>query len=81
MIVHVKLFALAAELTGADTLELELPARTTIAELRARLAAEHPSLGPLVAAAMFAIDAQYATDGAEIPANAQVACIPPVSGG
>jgi molybdopterin converting factor small subunit len=30
---------------------------------------------------MFAVNAEYADDQAVIPAGAQVACIPPVSGG
>ena len=44
-------------------------------------ALEHPQLAPLVAHATFAIGSRYADDRQPIPAGAEVACIPPVSGG
>ena len=81
MKVAVKLFAAARQLAASDEAVVELPADATVAELRVALAAAHPALAPLLRHALFAIDAEYATDATCIPADAEVACIPPVSGG
>ena len=81
MNVRVRLFAAARAAAGRDRLELRLPEGTTIGQLRRRLAVEIPQLSGLIEQAMFAVDTEYAGDGDEIPPNADVACIPPVSGG
>ena len=57
------------------------PEATTVGGLRSKLAAEYPVLGPVLAQALFSIDQQYANDQTTIPSSAEVACIPPVSGG
>lgn len=77
----VKLFAAARDLAGGDQLAVELPTGATVGELRERLRQECPSLGPLLAHAMFAVDAAYVTDDSPVSPNAEIACIPPVSGG
>ena len=81
MRVRVRLFAVAKQLAGRDAVELELPDGATVADLRRRLAEALPQSSDLMARAMFAIDRQYADDAAPIPDGAEVACIPPVSGG
>lgn len=81
MNVRVRLFAAAKQAAGCDSLEVELPRRTTIGQLRRRLAEEVPQLSGLLRHVMFAINTEYAGDGEEIPADAEVAVIPPVSGG
>jgi molybdopterin converting factor subunit 1 len=81
MIVDLKMFALAAELVGGESIRVELPDGATVGQLRRRLAEAHPSLEKIAGHVMFAVDAQYATDEMKIPAGAQIACIPPVSGG
>ncbi|MEQ8785565.1 MAG: MoaD/ThiS family protein [Pirellulaceae bacterium] len=81
MRIEVKLFAGARAAHGADTLQLELPAGATIADLRAAIANDHPQLAPLLTRALFALNTDYATDDTVIPAGAELACIPPVSGG
>ena len=81
MKVRLRLFAAAKQVAGRDSLELELPEEPTIGQLRRRLAEEIPQLSGLAGQMMFAIDAEYADDRAPIPAQAEVACIPPVSGG
>jgi len=79
--VSVKLFARARDLVGREAVEIELDDPATIDDLRRRLAAEYPPLASLVEQATFAIDAEYATGATQIPAEAEIACIPPVSGG
>jgi molybdopterin converting factor subunit 1 len=79
--VEVKLFALAAERAGARQVAVELPPQSTVADLRRHLGNAYPALAPLLSHVLFAIDAQYAADTTPIPAGAELACIPPVSGG
>ena len=81
MIVEVKLFAAARQLAGADSIDIELPDQATVGDLRKALIASVPALGGIAARAMFAVNADYAPESAVIPAGAEVACIPPVSGG
>lgn len=76
-----QLFAVARQLAGKDTVELELPGGATVGRLREALIAAQPELSEVVRNAAFSIDADYADDAAEIPSGAEVACIPPVSGG
>jgi len=79
--VRVRLFAAAKDAAGTSVLELKLPDGATIADLRRRMAGDLPQLAALLGRVMFAIDAEYAGDTRRIPPEADVACIPPVSGG
>ncbi len=81
MNVRVRLFAAARELVGRDTIEVSLSAPATIADLRAALPEQFPPLANLTKQVMFAIGTDYADDTRRIPPGAEVACIPPVSGG
>jgi molybdopterin synthase sulfur carrier subunit len=81
MNVRVRLFAAARQAAGRDTVDLDLPQGATIGQLRRRLVQQVPQLCGLVGQLMFAVDAEYARDSDEIPPAADVACIPPVSGG
>jgi molybdopterin synthase sulfur carrier subunit len=79
--VQLRLFAVARDLVGYERLEVELADGATIRDLRQALTDCAPSLARLVPHLMFAINAEYAGDRTTIPAGAEVACIPPVSGG
>jgi len=79
--VRVRLFAVAKQVAGRESVELDLPEGATIAQLREQLGVQVPPLSGIVAQMMFAIDVQYANDQTRIPPGADVACIPPVSGG
>jgi len=81
MKVRVRLFAALREAAGCETVELELAGPATVGQVREGLARAVPAAADLVRRAMFAVDAQYAADGKEIGPGADVACIPPVSGG
>lgn len=81
MIIRVRLFAAARQAAGRESVELEMPEGATIAQLRRHLGLEIPQLSGLLRQVTFALDAQYAEDTAIIPPGADVACIPPVSGG
>jgi molybdopterin converting factor subunit 1 len=81
MHVRVRLFALARERAGRSELELELPAAASVADLRAALRQRWPELAAVWSRAMIAVNQEYAEDVAIIPAGAELAVIPPVSGG
>ena len=77
---RVALFAGMAEAAGARVAEIDWRGGS-VADLRADLAAAYPAIGPLLARSAVAIGNRYATDDAAVPAAADVAIIPPVSGG
>ena len=81
MIVQVRLFAAARQEAGSDVIDVELKDGATVADVRDALAAQLPALSSLLPRVAFAVDAEYAADACEIPDGAEVACIPPVSGG
>ena len=81
MNVRIKLFAVARQRIGRDTIEVDLPASPTIHHLRAALIEQFPPLGDIVPHARFALNSDYAPDSAPISPNTEIAIIPPVSGG
>lgn len=81
MNVRVRLFAAARDAVGQSLVECELPDDATIGRLREALLKQHPALVRLLPYCTFAVGADYAADSAAIPPTAEVACIPPVSGG
>ena len=81
MLVHVRLFARARDLAGADVLRIELPDGATVADLRRRLAADYPALSSLLERSALAVENEFAVDSLVLPDGAEVALLPPVSGG
>lgn len=77
----IRLFARARELAGTDTLEVELPAGATVAELRRRIAGTCPALADLLGRSALAVNNEFADDSETLPSTAEVAVLPPVSGG
>jgi molybdopterin converting factor subunit 1 len=81
MKVQVRLFAAARQCAGQDQLEVHLPPGATVADLRQALAESVPNLAELLPRVLFAVDAQYASNTTPVSESAEIACIPPVSGG
>jgi molybdopterin converting factor subunit 1 len=79
--VTVRLFALARQRVGSPEVTLDLPAPATVGALKREFAAAYPDLAPLMPALMIAVAGEYASDDLPIPPGAEVAAIPPVSGG
>jgi molybdopterin converting factor subunit 1 len=79
--VNVRLFALARERAGRASIALELPECGTVADLKSALAETLPVLAPLLPNLRIAVDAEYVADDGPILPGAEVAVIPPVSGG
>jgi molybdopterin converting factor subunit 1 len=81
MNVIVRCFARARDLAGADVLSVNLADGATVGDLRRRLAAEHPALAGLLARSGLAVNDEFADDTLTLPRGAEVALLPPVSGG
>jgi sulfur-carrier protein len=79
--VQVRLFAVAKQLAGRDSIILQLPEGSTLGQLRESLAAEVPQIAAVLPHILFAVGSEYAHDDDVISADHEVACIPPVSGG
>lgn len=78
--VVVKLFAGMAESVGTRRLEFEWTGGT-VAELRRRVGERIPEIAGLLERSAIAVGDAYAADGDHVSGDADVAIIPPVSGG
>lgn len=80
MAITVLYFAGARDAAGAarETLAAAPP---TVGDLRRALAAAHPRLGRILERCRIAVDQEFAEDAAAIRDGAEVAVVPPVSGG
>ncbi|MBI1914678.1 MAG: MoaD/ThiS family protein [Planctomycetes bacterium] len=76
-----KLFARARDLTGADEVSVALPDAATVADLRRALASAYPALAGLLKRSALAVNNEFADETLKVPPAAEVALLPPVSGG
>lgn len=74
-------FASAGDALGASEMDLEMPDGSRVADLRARLDREHPKIGPLWPRLAVAVDGRIVSPEAPLVDGAEVALLPPVSGG
>ena len=81
MKVRVRLFAIARQCAGCDSIDVDLPDGATVAQLRRELGVQFPGLSGLAGQVLFAADAEFVGDASPIRPGAEIACIPPVSGG
>jgi molybdopterin converting factor subunit 1 len=81
MNLHILLFARARDLAGSDHLLIELPAGATVADLRRRVVELCPRLADLAGKCAVAVDAEFAGDDRVLYEGAEIALLPPVSGG
>jgi molybdopterin synthase catalytic subunit len=80
MPVVVLYFAAARDAAGTPRERLEA-APATVGELRRALADAHPPLARVLARSRIAVDQEFAEDSAPLRDGAEVAVVPPVSGG
>ena len=81
MRVSVKLFARAREIVGRDAVVVEAPPGVTVAALRGAVAEQVPALATFVRRCAVAVGGAYAVEQDVVAEGAEVALIPPVSGG
>lgn len=77
----VLLFAGAREAVGADRLQVTVPAGATARCVLTAIGAAAPQLCGLLPACRLAVDRQFVGDDCLLPIDAELALIPPVSGG
>ncbi len=74
-------FATLKDLAGARRMELEVEDGMRVAELKAQLVERLPRLAQAMSSALVSINREFAFDEDIVPAGAEVALFPPVSGG
>jgi molybdopterin converting factor subunit 1 len=81
MTYRVRLFARARDLAESDAVTLELPAGSTTGALRRALAEKYPALAGLAARSALAVSGEFTGDDTVLADGAEIALLPPVSGG
>ena len=81
MKLRVLAFASAAEAIGASSTEIEIAAESSVADLRRHLQTQFPELGGLWERLAIAVDGELAQSSTPLRDGAEVALLPPVSGG
>lgn len=79
--VTVLFFASLRERAGKKKTHLEIPDKTSLAQLKDLLIIEIPDLAPAMESTLFAINKEFAFDDEIVPDGAEIALFPPVSGG
>jgi molybdopterin converting factor subunit 1 len=81
MTIQVLLFAQAKQIVGKDSVKIKVDSDSSVADLRSALSQKHPELATLLSRSNIAVNQQYSAESDLIPDGAEVAMIPPVSGG
>jgi molybdopterin converting factor subunit 1 len=79
--VTILFFAYLRDATKLNSIKLNLPVGSTVGDLKGLLTQKYPSLVERLPQTLNSINRQFVNDAAIIPANAEVAFFPPVSGG
>ena len=79
--ITVLFFATLKERAGTRQATLELPSGARVRDLKAQLTRTYPGLVEMSASMLVSVNKEFAFDEEEIPAGAEVAVFPPVSGG
>lgn len=79
--IKILFFATIRDKFGRKTLELDIPNEMTVLQLKQKLANDYPNLKDSLKAVLVSVNQEYSFDDFIIPANAEVALFPPVSGG
>ncbi len=79
--IKVLFFATLKEKAGTRQADFDLPEGATISQLKDFLVEKYPGLNGMLTHCLASINHDYRSDESEIPAYAEVAFFPPVSGG
>ncbi len=81
MHIEVLLFAAARDAAHDDSIVIEVDDNAIAGDVIAELGRKLPELTGLLPSCRLAIDCTFVDNSADIPTNAEIALIPPVSGG
>ncbi|MEA3350858.1 MAG: MoaD/ThiS family protein [Chloroflexota bacterium] len=79
--ITIKLFATLRDHIGEREIRLDLPQNTRVRDLKPILTARYPAAAASIEAALVSVNHEYALPKKQIPAGAEVALFPHVSGG
>lgn len=80
MKIKILAFGITRDILGGSTVEMQIPAGASVADLRAALYGQYPALQKLNQLAI-ALNTEYAAEEQKIDERDEVVLIPPVSGG
>ena len=80
---HIKVlfFATLRDRAGTKSFELDIPAETTVQILKEMVVGAYPGLKETMDTVVISVNREFAFDESVVPADAEVAMFPPVSGG
>ena len=80
---HIKVlfFATLRDKAGTKSLELDVAPGATVRAVKDAVIGHFPGIQETIEHCLASVNHEYSEDAAEIPANAEVAFFPPVSGG
>ena len=81
MRVTVRLFARLREIAGRDTIEHDVAAQSSVADVWKLLVTQWPAMAAFDRTVSGAVNAEYARMSSEVKDGDEVAFLPPVSGG
>ena len=81
MKVRVRLFAILKDAAGESEVVLDIPENCTGKQLLEELGKQFPRMQGTIEKSALAVNENYITPDANIPVGAEIAIIPPVSGG
>jgi len=79
--IKVLFFATLRDRAGTKSFELDVPAETTVQNLKGIVVDTYPGLKDSMDTVVISINREFAFDENLVPDNAEVAMFPPVSGG
>ena len=79
--IKVLFFATLRDRAGIKSIDLEIPAETTVQDLKSIVVDAYPGLKDTMDTVVISINREFAFDESLVPENAEVAMFPPVSGG
>ena len=81
MIVKILFFAAAREAAGSASTDLVLEDEATVGQLKQTLVEQNPALMQVLSRSTISVDQEYANDEKQLYHGAEVAVLPPASGG
>jgi len=79
--VKVLFFATLRDRAGTKSFEIDIPENTTVRDLKDLVVNAYPDLRETMDTVVISINREFAFDESLVPANAEIAMFPPVSGG